>query len=53
MHNLKVENYGLLSGLSEDLGVGDGGSLSDSSEGLLPRGKGGARIQRSFVTKTR
>ena len=27
-----------------------GGSLSDSSEGLLPRGKGGARIYRSFCS---
>ena len=33
MHNLKVENYVLFSGLVEDVSPGD--SLSDSSEGLL------------------
>jgi len=33
MHNLKVENYDLFSGISEDLSPED--SLSDSSEGLL------------------
>ena len=30
-----------------------GDSLSDGSEGLLPRVKGGARMYRSFVTKSR
>jgi len=33
MHNLKVENYASFGGLAEDLSPG--GSLSDSSEGLL------------------
>ena len=44
--NLKVENYVLFSGHTEDLSLGD--SLSSSSEGLFRRGKGGARIYRSF-----
>ena len=47
MHNLKAENYALFGELVEDLSLG--GSLSDSSEGLLRRGKGRARIYRSFV----
>ena len=51
MHNLKVESYVLFSGHSEDFKPG--GSLSDSSEGLLQRGKQGARIYRSFATKIR
>ena len=42
----KGENYVLFGGLPEDLSLGY--SLSDSSEGLLRRGKGGARIYRSF-----
>ena len=46
MHNLKVENYVLFGGRTEDLSLED--SLSDSSEGLLWRGMGGARIYRSF-----
>ena len=41
MHSLRVENYVLFSGLAEDLNLED--RLSDSSEGLLQRGKGGAR----------
>ena len=41
MHNLKVENDALLGGLSEDLNLG--GSLSESSEGWLQRGKGGSQ----------
>ena len=45
MHNLKVGNYVLFSGFSEDLSPED--SLSDHSEGLLQRGKGGAGIYRS------
>ena len=49
MHNLKVENYVLFCGLAEDLSPGD--SLSDSSEGLLLRGKGGTRVYRSFCNK--
>ena len=40
-HNLKVENYVLFGRLSEDLSPG--GSLSDSSKGLFPRGKGGSQ----------
>ena len=49
MHNLKVENYVLFRGHTKDLSPGDG--LSDSSEGLFQRGKGGARIHRSFYNK--
>ena len=45
IHNLKVENYVLFSRLSEDLSLEH--SLSDSSEQLLQRGKGGA----SFCNK--
>ena len=41
----------IFGGLSED--SSPGGSLSNSSEGLLLRDKGGARIYRSFVIKTR
>ena len=48
MHSLKVEYY-VLFGKSEDLCLGC--SLSDSSETLLPRGKGGDRIHRSFFNK--
>ena len=57
VHNLKSENYVLfLGGLPED--SNPGGSFSDSSEGLLQRGKGGSRIYKGFVclffaTKTR
>ena len=46
MNNLKVENFVLFGGIFEDL------SLSDRSEGLLQRDKGGARIYSSFATKT-
>ena len=46
MHYLKVEDYVLFSGFTEDLSPGY--SLSDSSEGLLQRGMGGARIYKSF-----
>ena len=42
MHYLKVEDYVLFSGFTEDLSPGY--SLSDSSEGLFQRGMGGARI---------
>ena len=49
MHNLKVENYVLFGRLAKDLSLG--GSLSDSSEGLLLRGKGGARMHRSFCSE--
>ena len=51
MYNLEVENYVLFEGIFEDLNLED--SLSDSSEGLLCRSKGGARINRSSATKTR
>ena len=43
MHNLKVASYVLFGDLTEDCSLG-GGSLSDSSEELLQRGEGGARI---------
>ena len=46
MHNLKIENYVLFSRHTEDLSPRD--SLSDSSEELFLRGKGRARIYRSF-----
>ena len=49
MHNLKVEDYVLFSGLTE--GLSTGYSLSDSSEGLFQRGMGGTRIYRSFCKK--
>ena len=49
MQNLKVENYVLFGRFSEDLSPED--SLSDRSEEVLQRGKGGARIHRSFATK--
>ena len=45
---LKVENYVLFGGLSEDFSPG--GSLSGSSEGLR-RGEGGGRINRSFCNR--
>ena len=38
MHNLKIENYVLLGRLTENY----------CSEGLLQRGKGGARIYRRY-----
>ena len=46
MHHLKVENYVLFGRLAENLNWG--GSLSDSSDGPVPRGKGEARKYRSF-----
>ena len=46
MYNLKVENYVLFGGLTEDLSQGY--SISDSFEGLFQRRKGGSRINRSF-----
>ena len=49
MHNLKVENYILFSGHTEDLSLGH--SLSDSSEGLFQWGKGGARVCRFLHNK--
>ena len=49
MHDLNVESYVLCGGLAEDFSPG--GGLSDSWEGLLQRGKEGARIQRRFLEK--
>ena len=46
MHYLKVEDYVLFSGFTEDLSPGY--SLSDISEGLLQRGIVGDRIYKSF-----
>ena len=47
MHSLRAENCILFSELPE--GFSSGGSLSDSSEGLLQSGKGGARIHRGLL----
>ena len=44
MHDLKAENYVLFGGHTVD-------TLSDHSEGLLQRGKGGASIYKSFCNK--
>ena len=49
MHKLRVENCVLFGGLAEDLSPG--GSLSDGSEALLPRGQGRARVSRGFCNK--
>ena len=49
MHNMKVENNVLFDGLPEDFGLG--GSLSGSSEGLLPELKGRARMCRILQQK--
>ena len=51
VHNLKVENNVLFDGLPENFSPGD--SLSGSSEAVLPRLKGTARMCRIFATKTR
>ena len=48
-HIISGENYVLFNGLAEDLC--SGGSFSDSPEGLLRRGKEGARIYRNFHNK--
>ena len=48
--NLKVESYVFSGGHDGDLS--QGGSLSASSEGLLQRGQGGARLCQSFYKKT-
>ena len=48
-HSLKIENYVLFGRQTEDLSPVD--SLSDGSEGLLWRSKGGARIYRNFRKK--
>ena len=47
-HNLKAENFVLLSGQTED--VSPGGSLSDTPEGLFQRSKEGTWIY-SFCNK--
>ena len=49
MPNLEVEDYVLLGRHTEELSSGD--SLSESSEGLFWRGKGGTRIYRSLGNK--
>ena len=49
IYKLKVENYVLFSGQTEDLSPGH--SLSDSSEGMLQKGKGGAKVYTSFCNK--
>ena len=51
MHNLKAENYVLLGGLSED--SSPGGSLSDSSEGLLQKVRKEPGHMGVSATKTR
>ena len=48
MHGLKVENFALFWERSEDSDLSPGGSLSDSAEGPLPRGKGRDRMNSSF-----
>ena len=47
IHSLKVVSYLLFRHLTEECGPGD--SLSESSEELLQRGKGGARIYASYL----
>ena len=47
MHSLKVVSEVLLEDLTEDYNLGD--SLSDSSEELLQRGKGGVRHMEESV----
>ena len=49
MHNLKVKNYMLLGIQTKDLSPES--SISDSSERLLQRGTGGARVHRDFCNK--
>ena len=49
MHNLEVESYILFRNLTEDNSLGN--NLSDSSEELFQRGKGEARIYKSFRWK--
>ena len=49
MHNLEVKNYVLFVDKTEDFSLKD--SLLDTSEGLLRRDKGGARIYRSFCNE--
>lgn len=49
IQKLEVENYVLFYRLDENLSPG--GSFSDSSEGLLQRGKGGVGYTGGFGTK--
>lgn len=49
--NLKIENYIFSGRVSENLSLVH--SISDSSKGLLLRGKCGARIDGGFATKAR
>ena len=51
MHNLKTKNCVLFGRQTEDLSLGD--SLSDGSDRLLQRDKGGARIYEFFKTKAK
>ena len=53
MHNRKVENYILFSGLSEDFKPGRQPlrAISYNAEKLLRRGQGGTRIYGSFCKK--
>ena len=51
MHNLKTENYVLFCRQTEDLSLGD--SLSDGSDGLLQRDKGGAKIYEFLKNKSK
>ena len=51
MNNLKGASYVLFGDLTEDYSSGD--TLSNISEELFLRGKGGARIYRSFCWKTK
>ena len=48
-HKVRAENYVSFGELSEDSSPGS--SLSDSSEGLLQRGKGETGIHRGFYNK--
>ena len=49
VHNLKVEGIVSFDGVPEDFNPE--GSLSGSSKGLLPKGKGAARMCGSFCNK--
>ena len=49
MHSLQVGNDVLVGRHTKDLSLED--SLSDSSEGLFLRAKGGTRIDRNFYKK--
>ena len=49
MHSVKVTSSLLFLDLTADCSMGD--NLSDSSEGRLQRGKGGARVYELFAGK--